>query len=84
MTEQRAGLHPRSRAIGDLDAAEVARAVDEDAVGLTLAVEAGAAGAKATGIEWQQPCADHLRDVVGVGDHQTTFGNSRYGLASST
>ncbi len=70
VAEHRAGLDPGQRPVllhGD--AAEVAPHVDQDAVALPLAVEAGAAGTKDDGDAVGAAVGDGLGDVVHVARH---------------
>ncbi len=70
VTEHDAGLDPRPRPVLlDRDAAEVAAHVDQDAVALTLAVEAGAAGAENDRDLVGAAVGKDLGDVVGVVRH---------------
>ena len=70
VAEDRARLDPGSGAVLlDRDAAEVAAHVDEDAVALALAVEAGAAGAEGDRDPLLAAVGEDLGDVVGVAGH---------------
>ena len=70
VAEHRARLDPRQRAVLlDRDAAEVAAHVDQDAVALALAVEAGAAGAEGDRDARPPAVGEDLGDVPGVVRH---------------
>ncbi len=70
MAEHGAGLDPGERPVLlDRDAAEVAADVDEDAVALALAVEAGAAGAEGDRDAFLPPVGEDLGDVGGLAGH---------------
>ena len=65
VAEDRAGADPRRGAVLEhLDRAEVAADVDQDAVGLALAVEAGAAGAEGDRDAALAAEGEHLGDVA--------------------
>ncbi len=61
------------------DPAEVAANVDEDPVGLALAVEAGAARAEGHGRAGPPPVCEDLGDVVGVTGHHDHLGEQPVG-----
>ena len=70
VAEDGAGLDPRQRPVVlDRDAAEVAADVDQDAVALALAVEAGAAGAEGDRDPLLAAVGEDLGDVAGVARH---------------
>ena len=67
----------RAPSLLDRDAAEVLADVDEDAVALALAVEAGAAGAEGDRDLLLAAEGEDLGDVVGVARLTTARGKSR-------
>ena len=68
--EDRAGLHASARSVVlDLDTGPVAADVDQDAVGLPLAVQARAAGAERHRYLLLARVRERLRDVAGVLRH---------------
>ena len=80
VAEDRAGADPRRGAVLEhRDAAEVAAHVDEDAVGLPLAVEAGAAGAEGDRDAALAAEGEDLGDVVGLLRHHHRRGKLAVG-----
>ncbi len=70
VTEHGAGLDPGERAaLLHRDAAEVAAHVDQDAIALALAIEAGAAGAEGDRDARATAVGEDLGDVLGIAGH---------------
>ena len=80
VAEHGAGLDPGYRAVLlDRDAGEVAAHVDEDAVALALAVEAGAAGAEGDRDPLLATVGEDLGDVAGLARHHHRLGEEPVG-----